>query len=73
MKKFNEFINESTYVQDLAKVKKIIKSCETEEQLDSASNAVNILKKTWNDEFAEHDIWELDRKIKDKYEEYKKN
>ena len=68
MKKYEEFINESTYVRDLAKVKKIIKSCETKEHVDAAIKSLDLLKTKWEDEYADQDVQELERTIEDIYQ-----
>jgi len=43
MKKYKEFLNESTYVRELAKMKNIIRSCKTEKQTESAENQPPLL------------------------------
>lgn len=68
MKKYKQFLNESTYVKDLAKVKKIIMSCKTREQVGYAINTLDLLKSKWDDEYNEYDIIELERSIEDKYQ-----
>jgi len=69
MKKYNEFVNEGTYVRELAKIKSIIRSCKTSQQIESAYNALDLWKKKWEDELASQDLQELDRIIQDKQEE----
>jgi chromatin remodeling complex protein RSC6 len=69
MRNFKQFVNESTYTTDLAKVKKTIKSCKTEDQTEVADNTVNTFKKKWNDEMSDQDISELGRMIEDKFKE----
>ncbi len=71
MKKFEEFVNENTYVRDLSKIKTIIRSCKTEKQVESAEKAFDLWKKKWDEESSSQDIQELIRKIQDKYEETK--
>jgi len=71
MKKYKEF-NESkkaksTYVQDLSKIKNIIKSCKTNKQTESADNALELWKKKWKEELASQDVHELNRMIQDKF------
>ena len=75
MKNFNEFISENeknkeeTYVTALVKMKAMIKTCRTTEQVDAADNYFDLWKKKWEDELANHDVHELVRMIEDKYEE----
>lgn len=69
MKKFEEFVNESTYVRELAKMKNIIRSCKTEKQTESAEKALDLWKNKWQDESSSQDIQELVRMIQNKYEE----
>ena len=69
MKKFKEFLNENTYIKDLAKIKSIIKSCNTSQQTESAYNTLELWKSKWKNESVSQDLHELDRMIQDKQEE----
>jgi len=69
MKNYKEFLNENSYVRDLAKIKSLIKGCKTTQQTQSAYNALELWKKKWEDESASQDLYELDRMIQDKDEE----
>ncbi len=70
MKKFKEFINES-YVEELTKLKNTIKGCKTEDHIESAYNYFIYWKNKWKDELSDQDIQELDRNIKNKFQELK--
>ena len=68
MKKYKEFLNEN-YIRDLAKIKSIIKSCNTSQQTESAYKTLELWKNKWEDESPSQDLHELDRMIQDKDKE----